>query len=132
MKKLLILTMVSIFSLGCQVTTHLNNRLLYAELMPQSTKEFSNLLLKIDGGNSNGFSYDLFVVNAYQLKLMSTGNHEDPYLTIRYIVDNKKAGDDRRIEYAEIDLPNLNELKNWKDALNKNEPVILYPKPDIK
>lgn len=130
MKLRFALVLVCILTLGCQVTYMPQRDLSYAELVPQSAKETSKLLLKME--NNHEYSYDLFVVTVYQLKIISTGKHKTPFLNIRFKINNQNTSEHIRIEYAELDLPNINELQRWRNAIDKNEPIILYPPLETK
>ena|SRR3989338_1287614 len=124
MKFWVILVVVLISNLGCQVIYYTNDELLFAAIdNPQSDKLSTKILIKIRDN-------DIFSVTAYELKLIHTGRNNGvvvPFVRSRYHIDKNVSGDNRIFEYIEVDLPSLDDLQRWRVAIDKNEPVVLYP-----
>ncbi len=120
MRRLLV---VSIFvalifgTIGCDEKTR-ETKIVFAEIKDINNNKDNTLLwLKVESQYTIGFPLKM-VYLAYNSRVKTLS----PLATIHF---NQTAN----VYQVYIEMPTLQDLQSWKEAFDKNEPVVLYPKP---
>ena len=103
---------------GCaKKTAQGGGEIVFAQIKNTNTfKEDTLLWLKIKGKHTFGVPLD-------KVQLFSTKyNTFTPWATVYY---NRAAN----VYQVDIEMPTLADIQYWQEAFDKNERVILYPKP---